>query len=537
MSMSRRSELRWAVSALSARCLTNSARWCAELLVSCGEDGNASADANGENGGLEVDGEQESDQYRLARLYVESREYRRAARYLSGGRLPKERFLRWYAIYLAGEKQKEEATLQNESSQVNSELTMLRKELTSCRDAGELDAFGHYLLGIVLKALNLKKAAIDALCESVNKFPFHWGAWTEIVAMMEKSGEIDHTRLPDHWMKEFFLAHVAVEFQQRNESEHRYSKLEQVFPKSVYIRNQQALALYNAREFDESQAIFEQIVEDDPYRLEGIDTFSDILYVKELRAELSSLAHNCVKIDKYRPETCCVIGNYLSLRNEHEKAVNYFMRALKLNRSYLSAWTLMGHEYVEMKNTSAAVEAYRNAVDINPRDYRAWYGLGQTYELLCMPLYTLYYFRKAAALRPSDSRMWFALGNCYQELKRDDRAIACYERAASCDHFLDPAGYVLLRLAVLYERVGKPELAAERYKELISRSEQEAGLGQSSEAHIYLAEYYFSREDYDQSLSHCEAILDLQPSDEQRVFRANVLLNKIVAKRSQQAGE
>lgn len=33
----------------------------------------------------------------------------------------------------------------------------------------------------------------------------------------------------------------------------------------------------------------------------------------------------------------------------------YFNRALKLNRNYLSAWTLMGHEYVEMKNPAAAI--------------------------------------------------------------------------------------------------------------------------------------------------------------------------------------
>ena len=37
------------------------------------------------------------------------------------------------------------------------------------------------------------------------------------------------------------------------------------------------------------------------------------------------------------------------------QAVMYFRRALKLDRHYLSAWTLMGHEYVEMKNTSAAI--------------------------------------------------------------------------------------------------------------------------------------------------------------------------------------
>ena len=33
----------------------------------------------------------------------------------------------------------------------------------------------------------------------------------------------------------------------------------------------------------------------------------------------------------------------------------YFRRALKQNRNYLSAWTLMGHEYVEMKNPPAAI--------------------------------------------------------------------------------------------------------------------------------------------------------------------------------------
>lgn len=29
-------------------------------------------------------------------------------------------------------------------------------------------------------------------------------------------------------------------------------------------------------------------------------------------------------VDKYRTETCCVIGNYYSLRSQHEKAVLYF---------------------------------------------------------------------------------------------------------------------------------------------------------------------------------------------------------------------
>lgn len=57
-----------------------------------------------------------------------------------------------------------------------------------------------------------------------------------------------------------------------------------------------------------------------------------------------------------------ILGNYYSLRSQHEKAVLYFQRALKISPTYLCAWTLMGHEYMELKNTSAAIQAYRQAV-------------------------------------------------------------------------------------------------------------------------------------------------------------------------------
>lgn len=57
-----------------------------------------------------------------------------------------------------------------------------------------------------------------------------------------------------------------------------------------------------------------------------------------------------------------VSGNYYSLRAEHQKAVLYFQRALRLNPQYLSAWTLMGHEFMEMKNTNAAIQSYRQAI-------------------------------------------------------------------------------------------------------------------------------------------------------------------------------
>lgn len=92
-------------------------------------------------------------------------------------------------------------------------------------------------------------------------------------------------------------------------------------------------------------------------------------------------------------------GNYYSSRADHTKAITYFKRALMFNRDYLPAWTLMGHEFVELKNSHAAIEAYRKAIDVNAKDYRAWYGLGQAYELLDMPMYAIEYYNQATSLR------------------------------------------------------------------------------------------------------------------------------------------
>jgi anaphase-promoting complex subunit 8 len=50
-----------------------------------------------------------------------------------------------------------------------------------------------------------------------------------------------------------------------------------------------------------------------------MDTYSNILYVKEDSAALSHLAHRLAAGDKYRAESACVVGNYYSLKGSHEK--------------------------------------------------------------------------------------------------------------------------------------------------------------------------------------------------------------------------
>lgn len=52
------------------------------------------------------------------------------------------------------------------------------------------------------------------------------------------------------------------------------------------------------REVDQAVQYFNQLSEIDPYRLDNLDTFSNLLYVKEEKVELAHLAHKTAMIDK-----------------------------------------------------------------------------------------------------------------------------------------------------------------------------------------------------------------------------------------------
>lgn len=62
-------------------------------------------------------------------------------------------------------------------------------------------------------------------------------------------------------------------------------------------------------EFDEAEEMFDQILQADPYRLDDLDAYSNILYVMEKSSKLAYLAQLATKTDKYRVETCCIVGS------------------------------------------------------------------------------------------------------------------------------------------------------------------------------------------------------------------------------------
>lgn len=361
----------------------------------------------------------------------------------------KSLFLALYARYLAGEKRKDEESEMvlgpaDGGQTVNRELPALSRGLEAyfqARDASDpqlkrSQGWLEYLYGIVLSKSKQEPLAQQWLLRSVRLNPYHWGAWEDLASLLSSiddlNAQLSPSVLPQNLMSIMYQAYASVDLFSTSDQTTTLNYLRillNYFPDSTFLQTQLALSHYHAKEYESSAAIFQDLLVSHPHRLDGLDHYSNILYVMADRPRLAFLAHLATSVDKFRPETCCVVGNYYSLCSQHEKAVMYFRRALTLDRNFLSAWTLMGHEYIELKNTHAAIESYRRAVDVNRKDYRAWYGLGQAYEVLDMGFYALFYYQRAAGLRPYDPKMWQAVGSCYAKMDRLDQAIKALKRA------------------------------------------------------------------------------------------------------------
>jgi anaphase-promoting complex subunit 8 len=218
------------------------------------------------------------------------------------------------------------------------------------RQATDLSCLNKYLLAMIKKILNKKEEAIVLFIEALKEIPLFWTAWIELLALIVEVREepFDLINLiPENWVKNLFIFHILVENAKMSEQIEQLGydlgcSLLCFFPNWTYLHNSLAMLFYVLSDYDNSIEFFYQVLAKDPFRLNNMDVLSNILYVKEKHNELGKLAIRCFEIDKYSPETCCVLGNYYSLIDEHSKAAAQFQRSVSLDPNFLSGYTLLG---------------------------------------------------------------------------------------------------------------------------------------------------------------------------------------------------
>ncbi|KAF6011334.1 hypothetical protein HII13_002695 [Brettanomyces bruxellensis] len=465
------------------------------------------------------------DKLTLASSYFDCKEFDRCSSALKGCKSDTATFLRLYSMYLSGERKRDldsgAVLSENNGNSQNPYLSEISKQLKQLTEAGSgrlTDPFLLYLAGVVATCSKDIPRARELLYQSLTLYPFNWGCWKELLSSLGNFSDASafllrfarNSRFTENKcyrvMLLFFEITIHQEFFQTSpEVVNDLQFLEEIFPKFSFVKVQQALVSYNALDYAAAENIFDSVLVLDPLRLDDMDTYSNILYVMEKKSKLSFLAQHTLKVDPLRSETCCVVANYYSLKFDHQKAIMYYKRALALNKRCLSAWTLMGHEFVELKNSHAAIESYRRAVDANNKDFRAWYGLGQAYEVLDMNLYSLYYYQRACALRPMDKRMWQAIGNCSEKLNEYEDAIKAYKKALSVSPEVDPV--IMYKLASLYEEKGDVKNVKFYMLQCLKEEEYEGATDETSKARLWLAKHEMQVKNWQHAYNYASELM------------------------------
>mmetsp|Transcript_5885 Transcript_5885/g.9534 ORF Transcript_5885/g.9534 Transcript_5885/m.9534 type:complete len:151 (+) Transcript_5885:1847-2299(+) len=143
-----------------------------------------------------------------------------------------------------------------------------------------------------------------------------------------------------------------------------------------WVYSQIARCHFELAQYQDAHKIYDLMMKQEPYRLEGLEYYSTTLWHLKKQMELCHLSNHALERNKNCPETWCILGNNYSLQMEHEMALKFFQRAIQQDAYFYYAHTLCGHEYVENEDFDQAKKCYGDAIRANERHATAWFGLG-----------------------------------------------------------------------------------------------------------------------------------------------------------------
>jgi tetratricopeptide (TPR) repeat protein len=258
---------------------------------------------------------------------------------------------------------------------------------------------------------------------------------------------------------------------------------------------------FEMAQYESAERAFENATRLEPYRLEGLEVYSTILWHLKRDTRLSHLAHHMSQIDKLSPATLCAIGNCFSLQKDHETALKFFERAVRMSPLFTYAYTLAGHEHFANDDLDEALECYRHAIRIDPRHYNAWYGLGTVYFRQEKFELAEYHFSRALSINDKSSVLYCYCGMALSASGKHGEAIIMLDKALQI-HPQNPMAK--FRKANALIALDKHEQALKELEELEQIAPKEASV------HFTMGKISAKLGHKDRALYHYNIALDLE---------------------------
>lgn len=214
-----------------------------------------------------------------------------------------------------------------------------------------------------------------------------------------------------------------------------------------------ARSFYEQTNYVLAQRAFRALLIAEPYRLQGVECYSTLLWHLGDPPSLSHLSQQLIAVDRDAPQPWIAAGNTFSLQKDHDEAMRCFRRATQVAPQCAYAWTLCGYEAMEMEEYERAISFYRTAIRTDARHYNAWYGMGVVYLKTSKVAYAGHHFRRAAEINPTNPVLWTCIGLVHEQQDDPILALGAYEEA--CKHARDSpmVQYKMIRMLVALQRI------------------------------------------------------------------------------------
>jgi len=121
-------------------------------------------------------------------------------------------------------------------------------------------------------------------------------------------------------------------------------------------------------------------------------------------------------------------------RNDFEKAVGDYTKAIQLNKGQADIYYNRGLLYVKMKKYDLAVKDFDEAIKLNPSDADAYCNRGGVNNQLGKTDLSIRDYNQALKIRPNDADILYSRGVVYQSMGNKAKAIEDFKKAAKIGH-------------------------------------------------------------------------------------------------------
>jgi anaphase-promoting complex subunit 3 len=159
-------------------------------------------------------------------------------------------------------------------------------------------------------------------------------------------------------------------------------------------------------DYQNADKYFLKYMEVEPWKLEGLEVYSTVLWHQKKEKELTSLVNHMNDINPNSAYTLIAKGNSFSFQKEHKIALKNFQSATKMNPTIAYPFTLCGHEHFANDDLEESLLSFRSAVRVDERHYNAWFGIGKVYYRQQKYDLAIEHFKKALKINPRSSVLY-----------------------------------------------------------------------------------------------------------------------------------